>query len=95
MNKIDYEQVTISGGAVTSVIYGTKVPKFSCLGKPLVDTKLMHDACPDDTCLVGPTAKSLLPGLYKLKEFKDIPGLGMVYSLQVAGDQVGLCLHFI
>ena len=46
----------------------------------------MHEACPDDTCLVGPTAKNLLPGMYKLKEFKDIPGMGMVFSLQVADD---------
>jgi hypothetical protein len=65
------------------------------LGKPLVDTQLLHEACPDDTCLVGPTAKNLLPGMYKLKDFKDIPGMGMVYKLEVVYEKTGLVLFLI
>ena len=45
--------------------------------------QLLLEACPEDTCLVGPTAKGLLPGMYKLKDFKDIPGVGMAHKLEV------------
>jgi len=74
--------IAITGGPVVTGIAGLKVPKFSCFGQPLINNQLVREACPDDTCLVGPGAKGLLPGMYKLKDFKDLPGVGMTHKLE-------------
>ena len=41
-------------------------------GVPVTHASLMLDVCPDDTILIGPTTRSLLPAMYKVKEYKEI-----------------------
>ena len=44
----------------------------------------MLDVAPDDTILIGPTTRSLLPAMYKVKEYKEIAGVGLAYQLLVS-----------
>ena len=44
----------------------------------------MLDVCPDDTILIGPTTRSLLPAMYKVKEYKEIAGVGLAHQLLVS-----------
>merc|ERR1719357_475620 len=74
--------ISIASGPTTTGIEGVHIPKFSCFGAPQANIKILLEACPDDAILVGPTAKGLLPGMYKLKEFKDVPGVGMAHKLE-------------
>ena len=46
----------------------------------------MLDVAPDDTILIGPTTRSLLPAMYKVKDFKEIAGVGLAHQLLVSVD---------
>jgi len=74
--------VAIASGPTTTGVQGVAIPKFNCFGTPQINVKLLLEACPDDSVIVGPTAKGLLPGMYKLKELKDVPGVGMAHKLE-------------
>ena len=78
-----------------SVIVGQKIPQFDVFGKPSNDSSHLLEFCPEDTCLVGPITKGLLPGMYKLKEFKEVAGVGMAYQLQVTDRQDLICIHLL
>ena len=49
----------------------------------MTHASLMLDVAPDDTILLGPKTRSLLPAMYKVKEFKEIAGVGLAHQLLV------------
>ena len=50
----------------------------------MTHASLMLDVAPDDTILIGPTTRSLLPAMYKVKEYKEIAGVGLAHQLLVS-----------
>ena len=78
--------MAIASGPTTTGVQGVAIPKFNIFGTPQANVKLLLEACPDDSVIVGPTAKGLLPGMYKLKELKDVPGVGMSHKLEVSSQ---------
>ena len=72
------------------------IPKFGVYGVPVTHASLMLDVCPDDTILLGPKTRSLLPAMYKVKEFKEVEGVGLAHVLMVSNhfDKVGF-QHFL
>ena len=76
-------QIALDVGPTTTMVQGTVLSKFVVLGGPVVAVGKLLDACPENVCLVGPTAKGLLPGLFKMKDHKEVEGVGMCHKLEV------------
>jgi len=78
--------IAIAAGPVLTGVPGTKIPKFNCFGTPAIHARILLEACPDDTIILDNTSKGLLPGMFKMKDFKEVPGVGAAHKLE---DQEG------
>ena len=76
-------QISVGTGPTITAVSGKLIPKFGLYGVPITHSGLLMDSCPEDTILVGPTTRSLLPGMYKIKEFKEVAGVGLAHKLEV------------
>ena len=56
--------------------------KFSTFGEGVVAASLLVLECPDNTIHLGPAIKGLLPGIYKVANHKELPGIGMTAKLE-------------
>jgi len=70
-----------TGATVTAVSQGS-VPKFGVYGGPVTAATFMVLQAPENCILLCPNTKSFLPNMYKVKEFKDVAGVGMASILQ-------------
>ena len=52
-------------------------------GKPVTDSQQLISLCPADRITISSATRALLPGEYRLQEYRDLPGLGMAFTLQV------------
>ena len=67
---------------ITAVSSGS-IPKFGIYGTPVTHAGLMMAEAKEEQILLGPTTRSLLPAMYKVKEFKEIAGVGLAHELLV------------
>ena len=58
------------------------ISKFSTFGEGVVAASLLVLECPDNTIHLGPAIKGLLPGIYKVANHKELPGIGMTAKLE-------------
>ena len=58
------------------------INKFSTFGEGVVAASLLVLECPDNTIHLGPAIKGLLPGIYKVANHKELPGIGMTAKLE-------------
>ena len=49
----------------------------------MTEAGLIIRETPEDAILLGAATKGLLPAMYKVKDFKELPGLGMTSQLTV------------
>ena len=68
---------------MTAVSRGS-VPKFGVYGVPVTHASLLLDVAPEDAIIIGPTTRSLLPNMFKCKEFKQVEGVGLAHQLLVS-----------
>ena len=76
-------QIAIAAGPVVTGIPGTKIHKFNVFGTPAIHARILLEACPDDTIILDNTCKGLLPGMFKMKDFKEVEGVGAAHKLEV------------
>ena len=60
------------------------VTKFGVNGVPVTNSSLLLDVAPEDAIIIGPTTRSLLPAMFKVKEFKQVEGVGLAHQLLVS-----------
>ena len=74
--------ITIETGPCVSCITGTSIPKFDLVGKIVDHASIMMLDSAADAVIIGPVTKGCLPGMFKMKDYKDISGVGMCSQLQ-------------
>ena len=73
--------IAIETGPAVMLICGTSIPKFDLVGKAVEHAgQMVLDATPGVT-IVGPVTRSLLPAMFKVKDHKEVPGVGMTHAL--------------
>ena len=51
----------------------------------MTHASLVLDVAPEDAIIIGPTTMSLLPAMFKVKEFiKQVEGVGLAHQLLVS-----------
>merc|ERR1719410_2266025 len=73
--------IAIETGPCVACISGTSIPKFDLVGKAVDHAGVIILQAGADSIIVGPTTRSCLPAMYKVKDFKDIPNVGMGHQL--------------
>ena len=76
-------QLTIGCGMTITAVSSGSIPKFGIYGTPVTHAGLMMVEAKEEQILLGPTTRSLLPAMYKVKEFKEIAGVGLAHELLV------------
>ena len=76
-------QLTIGCGVTITAVSSGSIPKFGIYGTPVTHAGLMMMEAKEEQILLGPTTRSLLPAMYKVKEFKEIAGVGLAHELLV------------
>ena len=76
-------QLTIGCGMTITAVSSGSIPKFGIYGTPVTHAGLMMVEAKEEQILLGPTTRSLLPAMYKVKEFKEIAGVGLSHELLV------------
>ena len=77
-------QLAIGCGLTITAVSSGSIPKFGIYGTPVTHAGLMIAEAPEEAILLGPTTRSLLPAMYKVKDFKAVAGVGdMTYQLLV------------
>ena len=76
-------QLTIGCGLTITAVSSGSIPKFGIYGTPVTHAGLMMVEAKEEQILLGPTTRSLLPAMYKVKEFKEIAGVGLAHELLV------------
>jgi len=82
------------GLTVTAVSRGS-VPKFGVYGVPVTHASLLLDVAPEDSIIIGPTTRSLLPNMFKCKEFKQVEGVGLAHQILDKEDRKPLSIKDI
>ena len=54
----------------------------------VTEAGLIISEAPEDAILLGAATKGLLPAMYKVKDFKELPGLGMTSQLTVGASVI-------
>ena len=76
-------QLTIGCGMTITAVSSGSIPKSGIYGTPVTHAGLMMVEAKEEQILLGPTTRSLLPAMYKVKEFKEIAGVGLAHELLV------------
>ena len=76
-------QLTIGCGMTITAVSSGSIPKFGIYGTPVTHAGLMMVEAKEEQILLGPTTRSLLPAMYKVKEYKEIAGVGLAHELLV------------
>merc|ERR1719495_39464 len=74
--------IAIAAGPILTGVPGTKIPKFNAFGTLAIHARILLEACPDDTIILDNTCKGLLPGMFKMKDFKEVEGVGAAHKLE-------------
>lgn len=73
--------ISIETGPCIASVIGTSIPKFGLVGKPVDDAGVIILDVTANSIILGPVTKGCLPAMYKVKDFKDIAGVGMTAQL--------------
>ena len=76
-------QLTIGCGLTITAVSTGSIPKFGIYGTPVTHAGLMMAQSQEDQILLGPTSRSMLPAMFKVKEYKEIAGVGLAHQLLV------------
>ena len=79
-----YLEIAVGCGLTVTAVSRGSVPKFGVYGVPVTHASLLLDEAPEDAIIIGPTTRSLLPGMFKVKEFKEVAGVGLAHQLLVS-----------
>ena len=73
--------VAIESGPAVMLICGTSIPKFDLVGSAVEHAGLMVLDAQPGSMIVGPVTRSCLPAMFKVKDHKDVAGVGMTHIL--------------
>ena len=76
-------QLTIGCGMTITAVSSGSIPKFGIYGTPVTYAGLIMAESKEDQILLGPTTRSLLPAMYKVKDYKEVAGVGLTHELLV------------
>ena len=76
-------QLTIGCGLTVTAVSTGSIPKFGIYGTPVTHAGLMMAQAQEEQILLGPTTRSMLPAMYKVKDYKEIAGVGLAHQLLV------------
>ena len=76
-------QLTIGCGLTVTAVSTGSIPKFGIYGTPVTHAGLMMAQSQEEQILLGHTTRSLLPAMFKVKEYKEIAGVGLAHQLLV------------
>ena len=65
---------------MTAVSSGS-VPKFGIFGEPVTHAGLIILEAPEGAIIISGATKGLLPAMYKVKDFKEVAGVGACHQL--------------
>ena len=73
--------IAIESGPAVMLICGTSIPKFELVGGAVDHAGIMVLDAQPGSLIVGPVTRSCLPAMFKVKDHKDIAGVGMTHLL--------------
>ena len=73
--------IAIESGPAVMLICGTSIPKFDLVGSAVEHAGLMVLDAQPGSLLVGPVTRSCLPAMFKVKDHKEVAGVGMTHLL--------------
>ena len=73
--------VAIESGPAVMLICGTSIPKFDLVGSAVEHAGLMVLDAQPGSMIVGPVTRSCLPAMFKVKDHKEVAGVGMTHLL--------------
>ena len=76
-------QLTIGSGLTVTAVSTGSIPKFGIYGASLTHAGLMMAQAQEEQILLGPTTRNLLPSMFKVKDYKEIDGVGLAHQLLV------------
>ena len=76
-------QLAIGSGMTVTAVSTGSIPKFGIYGVSITHAGLMIAQAQEEQILLGPTTRSLLPAMYKVKDYKEIAGVGLAHQLLV------------
>ena len=76
-------QLTIGCGLTVTAVSTGSIPKFGIYGTPVTHAALMMAQSQEEQILLGPTTRSMLPAMFKVKDYKEIAGVGLAHQLLV------------
>ena len=79
-------QLTIGSGLTVTAVSSGSIPKFGIYGTSVTHAGLMMAQAQEEQILLGPTTRSLLPSMFKVKDYKEIAGVGLTHQLLVKSE---------
>lgn len=76
-------QLTIGSGLTVTAVSSGSIPKFGIYGTSVTHAGLMMAQAQEEQILLGPITRSLLPSMFKVKDYKEIAGVGLAHQLLV------------
>ena len=76
-------QLAIGSGLTVTAVSSGSIPKFGIYGESVTHAGLMIAQAQEEQILLGPTTRSLLPAMFKVKDYKEIAGVGLAHQLMV------------
>ena len=73
--------VAIESGPAVMLICGTSIPKFDLVGSAVEHAGLMVLDAQPGSMIVGPVTRSCLPAMFKVKDHKEVAGVGMTHIM--------------
>merc|ERR1719232_402667 len=73
--------LTIGSGLTVTAVSSGSIPKFGIYGTSVTHAGLMMAQAQEEQILLGPTTRSLLPSMFKVKDYKEIAGVGLTHQL--------------
>ena len=77
------DQLAIGSGMTVTAVSSGSIPKFGIYGTSITHAGLMIAQAQEEQILLGPTTRSLLPAMFKVKDYKEIAGVGLAHQLLV------------
>ena len=82
--------IAIESGPAVMLICGTSIPKFDLVGSAVEHAGLMVLDAQPGNLIVGPVTRSCLPAMFKVKDHKEVAGVGMTHLLLEKEGRKGL-----
>merc|ERR1719219_3289832 len=73
--------IAIETGPAVMLICGTSIPKYDLVGSAVDHAGLMVLDAQPGSMIVGPVTRSCLPAMFKVKDHKEVAGVGMTHIM--------------